>query len=86
MNTIGVPYHLDEPIPGFDFGVPVNLEVIGELPPADFWQCMDVMDEKAAQAMCSLERPVLVISGLYDQPRRLGRTAASGTRRGHRVG
>jgi hypothetical protein len=86
MNAIGVPYHLDEPIPGFDFGVRVDLEVIGELPPADFWQCMDVLDEEVAPAVCSHERPVLVISGLYDQPRRLGRAAASGTRRGHRVG
>jgi hypothetical protein len=37
METIGVPYHQDELIPGFDVGVPFAHEVTVTLPDGGAW-------------------------------------------------
>jgi len=63
MKTIGVPYHQDELIPGFNVGVPIAHEVTVGLPDGDAWQRMGVLYEEVARVVSEHALPVLVISG-----------------------
>jgi arginase family enzyme len=63
MKTIGVPYHQDELIPGFNVGVPIAHEVTVGLPDGDAWQRMGVLYEEVAPVVSEHALPVLVISG-----------------------
>ena len=63
METIGVPYHQDEFIPGFDVGVPYAHEVTVGLPDGGAWQRMGVLYEELARVVSEHALPVLVISG-----------------------
>jgi arginase len=63
MQTIGVPYHQDELIPGFDIGVPVDHEVMVDLPEADAWRRMGVLYEEVARVVSTHALPLLVVSG-----------------------
>jgi len=58
-----VPYHLDEFIPGFDPGIPVEREITVDLPASGTWQRMGVLYEAVAREVCSQELPVTVVSG-----------------------
>ena len=63
MKTLGVPYHLDEYIPGFDVGVPIDTEIRVDLPDSDTWPRMAVLYEEVAHVISHQDLPVLVVSG-----------------------
>jgi arginase len=63
LETLGVPYHLDELIPDFDVGVPVDREIIVDLPISGTWQRLGVLYEELAQVVSAHALPVLVVSG-----------------------
>lgn len=63
MATVGVPYHLDQFIPGFDVGVPVDTEVRVDLPDTGTWQRMGILYNQVARVISGHRLPVLVVSG-----------------------
>jgi hypothetical protein len=63
METIGVPYHQDELIPGFDVGVPVDHGVTVDLPDGDAWKRMGVLYNEVARVVSEHAPPLLVVSG-----------------------
>lgn len=63
METVGVPYHLDQFIPNFDVGVPIDTEIRVDLPDAGTWQRMGVLYNNVAQFRRGHRLPVLVVSG-----------------------
>jgi len=84
MVTVAVPYHLDERLAAFDAGVPVDLEVVVELPAGDAWHRMSALYEQVAQVVASYsDRVPVVISG--DCTTSLG-VLAGLQRGGHEVG
>ncbi len=67
MTVIGVPYHLDEYLPGLDL-TPAPAELITpELPAGDTWSRLAVLFQAVARAVTSSsvgdDRPVFVTSG-----------------------
>lgn len=83
MAFTAVPYHLDERLHGFVPGVPVEREIIAELPPGGAWQRMGVLYEQVAQAVAGWGKPGAVVSG--DCTTSLG-VLAGLQRGGHEVG
>jgi arginase len=63
METIGVPYHQDELIAGFDVGVPVDTMVRAELGTGSAWERMGVLYDALADVVASHALPVAVVSG-----------------------
>jgi arginase len=63
METIGVPNHQDELIPGFDVGVPVDHGVTVDLPDGDAWKRMGVLYNEVARVVSEHAPPLLVVSG-----------------------
>jgi arginase len=63
METIGVPYHQDELIPGFDVGVPIDHEIKVDLPDGDAWKRMGVLYNEVARVVSEHAPPLLVVSG-----------------------
>ena len=63
METVCVPYHLDQFIPGFDVGVPIDTEIRVDLPDAGTWQRMGLLYNNLAQVIRRHRLPVLVVSG-----------------------
>jgi arginase len=63
VETVGVPYHLDQFIPGFDVGVPLDREIRVDLPALGAWERMGVLYEQVAQVVSSHDLPVLFVSG-----------------------
>jgi len=84
MVTVAVPYHLDERLVAFDVGVPVDREVMVELPAGDAWHRMSALYEQVAQVVAgSPDQVPIVISG--DCTTSLG-VLAGLQRSGHDVG
>jgi arginase len=63
MATVAVPYHTDQPLAGFDAGLPADHEVVVDLPAGDPWHRMGVLYEEVARVVSRLTPPVLVVSG-----------------------
>lgn len=63
MDVLGVPYHLDQFIPDFDVGVPIDNEIGVDLPSSGTWQRMGILYEHVAQAISRHSLPLLVVSG-----------------------
>ena len=55
VDVIGVPYHLDEYLPGLDFPLRPDAVVTAELPTGDVWERMAVLYGQVARAVA--ERP-----------------------------
>lgn len=81
--TVTVPYHLDERLPQFDVGLPVDVAVTPDLPAGDPWHRMAVLYEEVAQVVARQQTAPLVISG--DCTTSLG-VLAGLQRAGHDVG
>lgn len=62
MVTVAVPYHLDERLAAFELGVPVDHEVMVELPAGDAWHRMSVLYEQVAQVVASYRDRVPVVA------------------------
>jgi hypothetical protein len=75
--VISVPYHLDERIDAFDPGVPVDQEIVVELPSARPWERMAALYEQVACAVAGQSAPpVVAVRGLHHQSRCSRRPAA----------
>lgn len=63
MTIVAVPYHLDERHAEFDVGVPVDHELIVDLPVGDPWQRLGLLYEQVATLVSRQAPPVVVVSG-----------------------
>jgi arginase len=63
VETVAVPYHLDQFIPGFDVGVPIDTEIRVDLPDSGTWHRMGILYDHVAQVVSGHDLPVLVVSG-----------------------
>ncbi len=64
MVTVAVPYHLDERLPAFDLGVPVDHEVTVEFPAGDAWHRLSALYEQVARVVVSYrDRVPVVVAG-----------------------
>jgi arginase len=76
MTVIGVPWHLDEYLPGLDVPLAADTVISPDLPPGDVWDRLAALQSRAADAVAAAAgtgaRPV-VVSG--DCPTALGTVA-----------
>jgi arginase len=65
VDVIGVPYHLDEFLPGLDFPLRPDAVVTGDLPAGDVWDRMAFLYGQVARAVAERPagRPPVVQSG-----------------------
>jgi arginase len=63
MVRIGVPYHLDERLPGLTGAFPVDVDIAPDLPPGTPWQRMAALYEQVARQVAGAPAPSLVLSG-----------------------
>ncbi len=62
MAVLSVPFHLDEPLPGFAVPVRPDAVIAPELPPGDPWERMAVLYAEVAAAVAA-GGPHVVVSG-----------------------
>jgi arginase len=76
MTVIGVPWHLDEYLPGLDVPLAVDTVVSPDLPPGDVWDRLAALYSRVADAVAGTAGPgarPVVVSG--DCPTALGTMA-----------